>query len=84
MIFVDYCRLEVEPYAVLLEDDGYSPKSGGASLDDRYWKLATGEEARFLAVHRDQVRLSEGAQRALLLQRADHCEGVAAHYKEVQ
>ena len=54
-------RLEVQPDAELLEHD--RDRAGGA-LDDRNRELAAGQEAGFLAVVGDQVRLGEALEAA--------------------
>ena len=61
-------RPEIQPDAELLEDD--RDRAGGA-LHDRHRELAAREEARFLAVVGDQVRLGKRLEEALLLERLD-------------
>ena len=59
-------RREVQPDAELLEDDRDGIALG--PLDDWNRELAAGEEARFLAVVGNQIRLGEALECALLLQ----------------
>ena len=61
---------EVQPDAVFLELDA-DARRAALPLDDGVRVLATGEEARFLAVLGDQVRFGEALEQALVLQRAD-------------
>src|SRR2546430_17664662 len=83
VILVNDGRLEAEAHAVLLEDDG-DGRTVAAGLHDGHGELAAREEARLLAVHRNQVRLGQLAQSALRLQRVQEVVGVAAHPEEVQ
>src|SRR5690242_10407455 len=62
-------RYEVEPDAKFLELDGDGVRE---ALHDRDWNFATCEEAGFLAVVSDQVRLRETLKEAAIAQRADH------------
>ena len=50
--------------------------AAAAALNYRNRKFAAGEEARLLAVHRDQIWFRQFAQRALCLQHANHGRGV--------
>ena len=52
-------RREVQPDAELLEHDGDRARD---ALDDRHRELAAGEEAGFLAVVGDQVRLGQALE----------------------
>ena len=53
-------------------------------LNDRIRILAAGEEAGFLAVFRDQVRLGEALEQALVLQRLDGAADVVLRVEEEQ
>src|ERR1035438_2933163 len=51
-------RSKFQAYAELTKLDGDGGEAGRIGLDDRDGKLATGEEAGFLAIDRNQIRLS--------------------------
>src|SRR5205085_2397078 len=84
VIFVNDRRLEVQANAILFEYDRDSRAITAATLYDRHWKLATREKTGLLAVHRNEVRLSQLAQRALLLHSSNHAHCIAAHHEEVE
>src|SRR5258708_32709847 len=62
--------IEVQPYAKLPELDG-DCSGVGAALQDRNRKLAAYQEAGFLAIGGNQVRLGQDLQKVAVLQRAD-------------
>ena len=62
-------RLEVQPDAELLEDDRHGVRR--AALRNGNRELAAGEEAGFLAVVGNQVRLGQALEPALGLERLD-------------
>src|SRR6187551_2570550 len=82
MIFVDDHRFEVQAHTVFFELDGHGI-SGAAALDDRNRELAAGEEARRLAIHGDQVWLSQSTQSTVGLHGANQLHGVATHEEDV-
>src|SRR4029453_7514885 len=75
-------RFEVQSNAELFEHDGDG--IGAACLYDRYWKLAARQEACFLAVIGNEVRLGEALETAFLLQRADDTANAPFLVKEHQ
>ena len=73
-------RREVQPDAELLE---LHRDLAGRARDKRHRELAARQEAGFLAVVGDQVRLGQALEQALLLQRADdHADAFALREEE--
>src|SRR5688572_20121666 len=75
VVFVDDGRFEVETDAILFPHDGHAV-TAIAHLEHRYGELTTGEEARLLTVHRDQVWLGQLAEGAFLTQHSQHRAGI--------
>ena len=75
MIFVDDHRFEIQANAIFFPNDR-DAVGAIAGLKNGYRKLTTGEEARLLIVHRDQVWFGQLAEGALSAQQLEHCRSV--------
>src|SRR5215208_6461623 len=76
-------RREVQADTEFLELDG-DGEVGTGPLRDGNRKLTTGEEARFLATLRNQVRLGKALEQAALLHRTDQYADVVLLAEEEQ
>src|SRR6266702_4686475 len=76
----DY-RCELQSHAKFLERNGYRGKSG-AGLHDGKGELTTCQEAGFLAIDRDQVRLGENLQETFIFKSLDGCAKIDVGTKE--
>ena len=65
----DY-RRELQAHAEIFERDGHG-REARARLHDRKRELTTGEKARLLAIHRDQIGLGQDLKQILGLKRLD-------------
>ncbi len=75
---------EFQAHAELAKLDGDGGEAGRIGLDDREGKLTASEEAGFLAIDRDQIRLSQDLKKVALLQGLDDATEVHVGVEEKQ